>query len=214
MKAARDFWKSFTIGTDTLWFFGIVSVLTILALKFGGMSTALTDLGMFLSGGVHEIARMQMNIVALPVLFAVLALDFIACPIVSIALPKRKGRHPHKTEIEKNVLKFFFCVVLEVGFEEVVFRWLPFGLLTKIHFLSGTAAFYCLLLVVNAIFALAHMIVEDERDRQIHRVLRHFISGILWSYVFIKYGLAASILVHFSHNAIGTVLLWLHTEER
>jgi hypothetical protein len=60
-----------------------------------------------------------------------------------------------------------------------------------------------LFLIGNGIWALIHLSnYNEEKDREILRVLPQFTAGIFFTYVFVKYGLFEVILAHFASNAV------------
>jgi hypothetical protein len=83
--------------------------------------------------------------------------------------------------------------------EEALARWLALGILTKIF--PGAAAFYFFLILGNSIWSYIHLKnFIHKKDRLLIRVLPQFIIGLFYSYIFVKYGLLASTLVHITCN--------------
>ncbi|MCH7759128.1 CPBP family intramembrane metalloprotease, partial [Patescibacteria group bacterium] len=86
--------------------------------------------------------------------------------------------------------------------EELLFRWLPLGLIAKITFFSSIFWFYILFLAGNLIWSLMHLGNFNKKDRQLIRVFPIFILGIFLTYIFVKYGLLASAVTHITYNII------------
>ncbi len=118
------------------------------------------------------------------------------------------GKHTSKHAVREAYEKLqgkpiFKALFMGVFLEELIFRFFCIGVLTKISFLSSGVGFYTVLFVSNAIFALVHLgNYKEPRDRQTVRTLPQFIGGLMFSFIFIKYGLVASTLAHFASNAV------------
>lgn len=133
---------------------------------------------------------------------AVVAID----AVVSLALGAVLGRmgvfrtSSHKVRDLLNEMKpgqhFAFYLGL-AAIEEVVFRWLLFGL--PLHFFPG--GFMALLLASNALFAAIHLPNFEDGWNPL-KVLVQFVSGLFYAYVYVKFGLGAAILVHVGSNML------------
>ncbi len=109
---------------------------------------------------------------------------------------------------EGNIFLLFFGMVV---LEEVIARWFFLGLLRKISWFSGPFGFFLMFLIGNGLWALVH--IKNYKKKEIWHpvlVLPQFIAGFFFSYLFVKYGLIASILGHFASNA---VLLCVHKKQ-
>lgn len=192
---------------------GIVSALgtyvamVLVAWKTGVFPGVISELASFVSGGVLGIAESRGTfLMMLPVILAVVALELlcsIGSSMIAQAVLGNGGKHAVSESFTKmqsghNFFRFFVLTLCE----EVVTRWLFLGVLTKIPFLSGTAAFYLLFLVGNGLWALVHLSnFKDKKDQSVLRVLPQFVGGIFLTYVFVKYGLLGAIIAHFASNA-------------
>lgn len=175
----------------------------------GSFTTVLHEMYFFISGRVFEIPHGRFVLSEmLPVLFAVIVLELPFCFgagfLVENILSKRKGGHALTSKFEDTEKKYyFFHHVSVVSLEELGARWFFLGILANIPFLSGTIAFYILFLLGNSVWALIHLTnFEDERDQHPLRTLPQFVSGFFLGYVFVKYGLFATILTHIASNSI------------
>ncbi len=167
-----------------------------------------SELSMLLKGAVREVAVNNTSfLMMMPVIFGVVVIalpTMIASGFFQQLILGKIGKHSIEDFFNNmgngsHFKTFFITVVLE----EVLARWVFLGLLPMIPFLSGTLMFYMLFFLGNAIWALIHLYnFEDENDRHALRVLPQFIGGIFFTYIYVKYGLAASILVHFIANAV------------
>ncbi len=194
---------------------GVFSALVTFALVFavaeylGAFPLVHAELVLFITGRVHEIPRGYSSLLVLiPVMFATVALELPVTAVVGMLSHKIAGSHSGGHAVSNTVkwmkvdyhFKTFFITVF---LEEVFARWFFLGLLTKIPFLSGAGAFYCLLLLGNGVWALVHLSnFEKKSDRNPIRVLAQFVAGIFFSYIFVKYGLLAAVLTHFMSNSI------------
>ena len=101
---------------------------------------------------------------------------------------------------EGSLFKHFFILVL---IEELFARELFLAWLHKIPYLDGSVGFYFLFFVGNGIWALIHLSnFKLYEDRHPLRVAPQFVSGVFFSYVFVKYGLMAALITHFAANAL------------
>ncbi len=190
--------------------FGTLILLALVAWNAGVFGPIFSDLLLLVTGNVRAIEAGDKNFLfMIPVLLGVVVIE-LPCSILAghlqnRILGSRKGEHA-VDEMLKNMKdgNHFFTFFVLVLVEELVFRWLFLGLLTKISFFSGTIAFYGLCVVGVVIFALMHLSnYKNSEDRNILRALPHFVGGIFLAYVFVKYGLLAAILTHFASNAVA-----------
>ncbi|MBI4098439.1 MAG: CPBP family intramembrane metalloprotease [Candidatus Magasanikbacteria bacterium] len=187
---------------------GTLGLLALIAWRTEVFGMVINELTLFISGGFREIASNHTTFLMMfPVIFAVVVLA-LPCAIGAGVLQEmvlgKNGKHALSDQFkglgEGNHFFTFFITVL---LEELFARWLFLGLLTKIPFLSGTVAFYALFLIGNGIWALIHLSnYEEEKDRKALRALPQFVAGAFFTYIFVKYGLLATILAHFALNAV------------
>ncbi len=192
------------------------SLLGLIAWKAEVFGMVTTELILFMSGSFREVANNHTTFLMMfPIIFAVIIIQLpcsLGASFLQSKMLNHMGNHATKNLLTNmktgNHFFTFFVIVLA---EELFARWLFLGVLTKMPFLSGTVAFYILLLIGNSVWALIHLCNYDKNDRQVLRVLPQFIAGIFFAYVFVKYGLLAVVLAHFASNAI---LFSLHKVER
>lgn len=196
---------------------GTFILLALIAWKAGAFNTVVSELTLLVSGRAHEITGGHMAItVMFPIILAVVIIDLSCTAIIGILLMKilvgQHGQHAISDSFEGEKRHHFFIFFILVLAEELFARWFFLGLLTKIPFLSGAIAFYVLFVVGNGIWAIWHLNnYREEEDRKIIRVLPQFVAGIFFTYIFVKYGLLATILTHFASNA---VLFAIHKVQR
>lgn len=187
---------------------GTFVLLALIAWKSGIFSSVISELIMFMSGDFKEIANTNISFLTMiSCVIAVVVLELpctIAAGVISnMTLGKSVGHAVtdllNEMKVDNHFFEFFFMVILE----ELFARWLFLGLLPKISILSGTFAYYALFLIGNGIWALIHLEnYHKESDRNIIRVLPQFVSGIFFTYIYVKFGLLATILVHFASNSV------------
>jgi len=193
-----------------LWsFIGTYVVLFLIALKTGAIDIIIKELPLLFSGatGMHELANSPTTL--LMMLEAITAVIVLHIPLVCAAgmiINAIWGEGKNVVEgLFGNLRKgnYFLVFFAFVVLEEIYARWFFLGVLTRISFLSGPIAFYLLFLAGNASWSRMHLSnYENKDDKQIARVIPQFIFGIFLTYIFVKYGLLASILTHFSMNAV------------
>lgn len=187
---------------------GTFVLIVLIAMLSGAFPLVFGDLSLFVSGDYGQIAANHTTFLLMfPVILAVVALA-LPCAVLSGILQAvvlgYSGKHALREMLDSmgngNHFFTFFVIVL---IEELLARWLFLGLLTQIPALSGTVAFYTLFFVGNLIWALFHLQnFKDDKDRHMLRVLPQFVGGVFFTYVFVKYGLLATILTHFAFNAV------------
>ncbi len=161
----------------------------------------------FFTGGAANVARNHATLlVMIPVLLLVIAVE-LSLSVASAWITSRVVGEALQTEDPSRDMerltgqKIFRALFLMVLLEEVFFRWLLLGQLTKLF--TSTVAFYVILLASNGLFAVVHLgNYKHENDRRLIRVMPQLITGLFLSFVFVKYGLVASTLAHFAHNAV------------
>lgn len=195
-----------TLGAFSM--LGTFGLLTLIVWKSGVFGMVFHELVIFISGGFREIAINHptfptMFMVLLAVVVLTLPCSFCAAILQEKILGKSSENVLRDFFKEMKEGNHFFYLFVIIFLEELFARWFLLGLLTKIPFLSGTIAFYALFLIGNFIWALIHLkSYEEEKDRKILRVLPQFVGGIFFTYVFVKYGFLAVVLVHFASNAV------------
>ena len=187
---------------------GTFVLMALVAIKFDALSLVTKEFLIFLSGGVREMANNHtVFLMMFPVILATVVLELPCTIVVSMLQTKILGKSSKHALIEmfKNMGEgnHFFIFFVVVLLEELFARWLFLGVLPKIPFLSGTAAFYILFLIGNGIWALIHLRnFKEKKDRNVLRVLPQFVAGAFFTYIFVKYGFLAVVLTHFASNAI------------
>lgn len=143
-----------------------------------------------------------------PIIMATVVLELPVTIISALAssamVAKKTGGHAvsqmFETMVEGSHFFNFFIIVL---IEELFARWFFLGVLTAIPGFGGVFMFYVLFLFGNGLWALIHLAnFNKSEDRNPLRTLPQFMAGIFFTYVYVKYGLLATVLAHFASNAI------------
>ncbi|OGL63156.1 hypothetical protein A3C09_02710 [Candidatus Uhrbacteria bacterium RIFCSPHIGHO2_02_FULL_47_44] len=142
----------------------------------------------------------------IPFVFLIVAIDFplvLACHCGTRAILGKTQSHSLRSFFESTSDGHHFRLLFGVVFvEELFFRWFLLGQGSKLSLFSGNA-FYVLLIASNLFFAYVHLAnYKDLAERQWARVLPQFMSGLLLSFVFVRYGLVASVFAHFAMNSV------------
>jgi hypothetical protein len=182
-------------------FYTICGLLLLVGFVHGNLQTLLREMGTFLAGGVKLIAPQKPGFFSgIPIILGLVAVDLALSVIILQLLEKTLGKQKslitdeyHKLGLAKLYLYTFVTVVIE----ELLTRGLCLGLLTKISFLSGTVAFYAIMFLSSAAFALAHLgNLKNKGWRNLPWILPQFISSLIFSFVFVKFGFLIVICVH------------------
>lgn len=199
--------------------FTIVALLAILGYlvhRVGGFDLMWADMPTFFSGealqlwGKHnDIFATSVTVILVEVLISFGILIFMGI----LGQNKTTGDHSvanmlHNMQVSHHFLGMLCMVIVEEAFA----RWFFLGVLRHIPGLSGPIAFWGLLLLGNGLWAMVHLFnFEKEEDRKLMKVLPQFVSGLLFSYVFVKYGFLMAVVVHMGCNS---VLFTLHKVEK
>lgn len=186
---------------------GLLALLAYITYRVGGFALFFNDFPLLLTGRALDLVGQKSEV--FPTSVTVIFLDVI----VSFAMLffmgvtgnlKNNGKHAVGDMMRNmKVSHHFFSFIIAVAIEEMLARGIFLGLFRKIPGLDGPVAFYVLFLMGNGIWSWIHLKnFEDEEDRHIIKVLPQFVSGILFTYVFLKYGLFMSIVVHMGCNAV------------
>ncbi len=185
-------------------------LMIIVAIKWNALGIAFHEITLLLQGRVHSIPVNNTSFLFMfAIIFATITIELPLTlglgAITHFLVGETKGGHSieemmNKMGYDHHFMKAFISVMEE----ELTARWIFLGILPKLFpFLSGTIAFYVLFFLGNGLWALRHLYnYREERDQQVLRVLPQFVSGVFLTYVFVKYGLLASVLMHFASNAI------------
>ena len=201
MPILRRYWPSLGI-------FAFLSLISIFWLN-PNWKSLFNQLLMFFSGEVYKIPvgyndLLEVMRTVIPLILLTLSISFSLGLIIRIIKGKGELAPEFLEERERegyHALKYisFTCV------EELFARWLFLGVLAS--WLVSPIAFYILLFVGNSLWALAHLTKYQPHSRSLIRVLPQFVSGFLFAFIFVKYGLLITILAHVTWNAI-TVASW------
>lgn len=184
------------------------AIMVTVAWVTGALSTAFSEFASFMTGGFREIAASETTfMMMLAIIVAVVVMELPSCmagTYIQAAVHGQHNSHAVREMFEKMTDgNHFMNLFLLVFVEELFARWLFIGLLPKIPFLSGDVAFYVLLVVGNALWALLHVLnFKEQKDRKVLRTLPQFIAGFFFAFIFVKYGLFAAVLTHFASNAV------------
>lgn len=179
------------------------------SLSSGSFIAVWKGFGSFLTGYKGLISPNPSNFLTpMYVITAVVAINLTANTIMiglpSILLRRRLVSQSDKTMVNLSTKARLGVVVFLSSIEELLARGLFLGLLTKIPLLSGTVAFYLLLVIGNTLWTSAHLINHTKQTLPLRLLLVApiFFAGLVYSYVFVTYGLAVAIMAHTLHNFI------------
>jgi hypothetical protein len=187
---------------------GTFLLIVVIAWQTNAFPLVINELSMFATGNYRQVAMNHTTFLMMfSVILAVVAIELpcaAAAAFLQAVILGKSGKHAVREMFDNmeygNHFFTFFGIVL---LEELFARWFFLGVLTKISALSGTIQFYTLFFIGNLIWALVHLSnFKETKDWHILRVLPQFVSGGFLTYVFVKYGLLATILAHFAFNAI------------
>lgn len=191
-----------------------ISVAMALLLLFqgflwGNLENILRELILFLTGSVEKVGVVALlNRAGISGIFGILGIDFICSSLAfyfacyCLKIPQGFGSAADIIRDYGGLLKCIFVLLSMAIGEEAVFRWFPLWLLPKIYFLSGKTAFYVLAAASCVIFAWFH---SPGESRYLLIVLPQFLGGVLYSFVFVKYGFWITALMHFLFNLIAVI---------
>jgi len=194
--------------------FGTLILLVVFAALSGAYAILFGDMSGFVTGDVaayaaHTAPPLLMLAVIAAAVSIELPLGIGSISLVNLIIGKSRGEHGlswlYKQIPQSHLFLYFFGLVFA---EELFARWLFLGLMRMIPGLEGPIAFFILFLLGNGIWALVHLYnFEESGDRNPLRVLPQFIGGIAFTYIFMKYGLTASVIAHFASNAVLFALI-------
>lgn len=178
------------------------ALLCIIAYYFAPWKDIIIDLRLFFSGNAQDTLPGNFKFLeVVPIIAAIIVMELLLSILAGIfgsICVGNGGKNALKSMKPNNILKTLFIVVVA---EELFARWFFLGFMANDLNLGNY--FYVLLIAGNGIWAWVHLYnYEDPNKRQLIRVLPQFIAGLFFSYVYVKFGLMATILTHFGSNAI------------
>jgi hypothetical protein len=193
----------------------LLAVLGYLVHRVGGFDLMWADMPVFFSGQALQLWGKHNDIFAtsVTVILVEVLLSFAILILMGVTgQTKTEGEHAvanmmHNMQVSHHFLGMLFMVIVEEAFA----RWFFLGVLRHIPGLGGPIAFWGLLLLGNGLWALIHLPnFKNEEDRKLIKVLPQFVSGLLFSYIYVKYGFLMAVIVHMGCNS---VLFTLHKVE-
>jgi hypothetical protein len=182
---------------------GLFSLLMLLTFRADiSYSEVVSNIGQLLVGNLESVVNGS-DETLLSALLTIIAVVLITLPlsIVAGAIFGRGVKSYNTEALEKLLDKGPWAVFLGVVIEELLTRGLFLGVFTK--FFSGPVGFYAMFILGNTLWALVHVFnFTDKKERSPLLVIPQVIGGIAYTYLFVRYGLWASILGHFLFNAI------------
>lgn len=192
-------------GHDWWTALGTWAALLVFALSSRGFETFLPSLGAFLTGRPTEVAAVGADTVHLSFGAAAVVVSVLVGFGLATLVNAVKGRpfEPQEPCRPAQPQAAFLGDILRVFVEELYARWLFLGLLARLPLLQSPVAYYALVLVGNLSWALLHLdnFVRRE-DRTVWRVLPQFGCGLVYTVVYLNFGLIGAVLVHAAHNMI------------
>jgi hypothetical protein len=200
--------ESFNLKLARWWSLLVVLLIVAVIAYFAPISAINSDLRLFFTGSVKQIAPFEFGNMPyynlLPNLFYILLLDIILMLIVGILieliLGKRKGSYSPEAERTSGKESYQGLALIFTNFiEEVAARWFFLGVLTMVF--TSPAAFYVLFFISNFLWTWAH--VTNYSKEEPHRLLRClpvFIGGFFYSFIYVKYGFWITLFAHVARN--------------
>ncbi len=191
---------------------GTFALVALTSYYSGALAVTIKELPWLLAGWPNLIAEKNFSVLdmALAITAAIslsVILSFVGLGVQHLFLGKAKDSYWSNVGIAHDLppVRIFLAFFLMALAEEIFARQIFLGILPK--FFPGAFAFQALFLLGNGLWAINHKYnfrhFEDQKNL---RTLPQFLGGIIFSYIFIKYGLLASVLAHFGHNAIMAAL--------
>lgn len=186
---------------------GTLLLLIGIAVFSNGLVPTFGEIKIFMTGGVASLPRIENDFLSmLQTTTAVVSIDLVMMLTLLLLVHGLVGKAKQAHALDERFRTMqtghhFMASVALVVVEEVIARWLFLGVLTQVF--TSTTAFYVLLVAGNGLWAASHLPNYSGReDRQLIRVLPIFLSGFLLSYLFVRYGLLASIAAHLASNMV------------
>lgn len=171
----------------------------------GGVDYAgiIFEIFQLVTGGVSEIKNGDEGL--LQIILTIISVVVLTIPIIfgiGVIVYKGKTKGHDRTMIEKIENNGPITLFMIVFSEESLARGLFLGILTKV-FTGDIGFFYAMFLVGNALWAYMHIYnFKDKKMRSILLVVPHFIAGIAFTYLYVRYGLFAAIAGHYLYNIV------------
>jgi len=105
------------------------------------------------------------------------------------------------------LLPLFYNLLGGVAAEEIVFRWFPLAILFPRW--DTNSALWIVIIVSSLIFGLLHVFNQKPGERKLIFILPQIMSGVIFSYIFLSYGLGGAIAVHLIFDALFVTFVWV-----
>lgn len=197
--------------TEKQGFFSMIAsflILAVVGIMLSPVATVTNEFIAFVSGNIEQITlEKSFSLKDMPIICLIIAFSLlleITLHTVTTKFLGDGGKHAVAEKFQdKTPKKLFYFLFIAVVIEELFARWFFLGVLGKIPWLQTKTSFYFLFLVGNGIWALIHLYnFKQKEKRHWLRVFPQFVGGVFLTYVYVKFGLIASILCHFMYNAV------------
>lgn len=168
--------------------------------------TLISDLLSFFGGDIKGVIPGGDMVTIMGALVAIVVLRIPITVTIGWIMKKILGKPTSRASFFKygEDKKYWLAYLLyTVAFEEIFARQLFLDVLPKLLHVESTWGLWGLLILGNVLWAYLHLYnFSKERDRKFGYVLTQFIGGFFYAFVFLKFGLIPSILMHFMFNAV------------
>ena len=197
-------------------------LLLVLAFQLDGFGILARDMKLILAGDLASLRGSSPIEDMMAVIFAVMLLQMpcsaLAGVIQQLVLGPLKGNEIAERFREDSVGSLrqlldkligakdptsLFRSFFLVAFIEEMTRWLTLELFGFKLMDGNNIVLFSMFIIGNTAWSLWHLTnFAHKDDRHPFRVFPHFVSGVFYSYVFLKFGLVAALLAHFGANAL------------
>lgn len=193
-----------------LWFAAILVAAPILIASFllGNieLKSIIGEFNNFLLGKIEPITHEKISLSLIPtiIVLGVIELTIFAAvhDILALILGKPKLLDELKDFLDSKPLLIVLAIAAALGVtEEIIFRGFFLWLIPRFF---GEHLIYALVILSSFLFAIPHLYnyKKIEWCLRLVKIVPFFVGALLFAFIFIKFGILAAFLAHFTHNFI------------
>lgn len=204
--------KSGKTVAGLLYLLGVISFMgfSLWFIFSGGLDEPVRQILYFLKETKIESQNISWGICDIIIGFVLLDLlvSLVITFLLGLIMRKEPEMYLKKWEklLDLPLSPFYYRLLGGVAGEEIIFRWFPLAVIFPIW--GTNLALWIIIVLSSLVFGIWHITNQKSGGRMIIFTLPQIIGGITYSYLFLAFGFAGAMIIHFIFDAVLFTFLW------